>query len=66
MKSVHHVDGSIYNNDISNLKIVEQEDLEDLESVLAVRCHYCDRKISLMSCSFDALENPICKDGCNG
>lgn len=64
MKSVYHIDGSIYNNDISNLKIVEQENLEDLDAVLSVRCHYCARKISLMTCEFDSYENPCCAGGC--
>lgn len=67
MKSVHHIDGSIYNNDIFNLKLVEQEDnLEDFNKVLETRCHYCDRIISLYDCEYDKEEWPICRGNCYG
>ena len=38
----------------------EPEDLNNLESLLSVRCQKCGRKIPLARCSWDTNENPIC------
>jgi hypothetical protein len=41
-----------------------EEDLNDLDSLLMVRCVRCGKKISLANCHFDENENPVCNRRC--
>jgi DNA-directed RNA polymerase subunit RPC12/RpoP len=52
--------------DTKNIEEAKQENLDNLDELLAVRCKYCGKKIDLRHCSFDAYESPICFGGCRG
>ena len=49
--------------------IESEENLEDLNKLLQVKCKRCRKTISLANCDFDEDENPICRiysGGCRG
>ena len=53
----------------NNENFEPEENLEDLNKLLQVKCKRCRRTISLATCDFDEDENAICRiysGGCRG
>jgi hypothetical protein len=46
-----------------NERTPEEIEAENLDELLTTRCRWCGRKISLLNCSWDGLENAICAGG---